>query len=48
VNLTLLGVQVPPGRHRVKIEVSAGPEKAAGIVALVALLGTVGLAWKGR
>jgi len=48
VDLVLLGVQVPPGNHRVKIQVSAGPEKAAGIVALAALLGVVGLAWKGR
>lgn len=48
VDLALLGVQVPPGFHSVKIAVSSGPEKAAGIVALVALLGTVGLAWKGR
>ena len=48
VDLALLGVQVPPGKHRVEVAVSAGPEKAAGIVALVALLGTTGLAWKGR
>ncbi|HSS77060.1 MAG TPA: hypothetical protein VLV54_09975, partial [Thermoanaerobaculia bacterium] len=48
VDLVLLGVQVPPGNHRVKIQVSAGPEKATGIVALVTLLGVVGLAWKGR
>jgi hypothetical protein len=48
VDLALLGVQVPPGNHRVKIAISAGPETAAGIVALATLLGVVGLAWKGR
>jgi hypothetical protein len=48
VDLALLGVQVPPGKHRVEVAVSAGPEKAAGIVAFLALLGTLGLAWKGR
>jgi hypothetical protein len=48
VDLTLLGVQVPPGTHKVEIAVSAGPEEVAGIVALVVLVGTIGLAWKGR
>jgi hypothetical protein len=37
VNLNLLGVAVPAGRHRVVIEVSAWPEIAAGAVALAAL-----------
>lgn len=38
VNLSLLGVEVPPGTHRVRVEVSSGPEKAAGIVALLTFL----------
>jgi hypothetical protein len=42
VDLVLLGVQVPPGTHRVRIEVPAGPERAAGIVALLAFVGLVG------
>jgi hypothetical protein len=41
VDLVLLGVQVPPGAHRVRIEVPAGPERAAGIVALLALVAVV-------
>lgn len=48
VDLALLGVQVPPGKHLVKVAASAGPEKAAGLVALAALLGTIGLAWERR
>ncbi len=48
VDVALLGVQVPPGHHTVEIAASAGPEKAAGTLALLALLGSVGLAWKGR
>ena len=43
VDLVLLGVEVPPGTHRVRIEVPAGPERAAGIVALLALIGAVGM-----
>ncbi|HEX6902015.1 MAG TPA: hypothetical protein VF789_20020 [Thermoanaerobaculia bacterium] len=38
VNLSLLGVEVPPGTHRVRVEVSSGPEKAAGVVGLLAFL----------
>lgn len=38
VNLNLLGVEVPKGRHRVVLEVSAWPEAIAGTVAIVALL----------
>jgi hypothetical protein len=37
VNLNLLGVAVPAGRHRVVLAVSAGPEILAGGVALAAL-----------
>src|SRR3954471_7743483 len=48
VDLALLGVQVPPGKHLVEITASAGPEKLAVLVALAGLLGTLGLAWKGR
>jgi hypothetical protein len=39
VNLNLLGVVVPPGRHRVVLAVSAWPETVAGILALLALAG---------
>jgi hypothetical protein len=38
VNLNLLGVEVPAGRHRVVLEVSAWPEILAGGVALLALI----------
>jgi hypothetical protein len=37
VNLNLLGVQVPAGRHRVVLEVSDWPEITAGCAALAAL-----------
>jgi hypothetical protein len=36
VNLNLLGVEVPAGRHRIVLEVSAWPEITAGWVALAA------------
>ncbi len=38
VNLNLLGVEVPAGRHRVVLEVSAWPEIMAGGLAFAALL----------
>ncbi|HEY0512307.1 MAG TPA: hypothetical protein VGH73_10405 [Thermoanaerobaculia bacterium] len=41
VNLCLLGIEVPPGTHRVRLAVSAAPEKLAGGIALVALLGAL-------
>jgi hypothetical protein len=41
VNLTQLGVEVPPGAHRVKVEVSAWPETAAGGMAILAFLGAL-------
>ncbi len=37
VDLNLLGVEVPPGRHRVVIEVSSWPEWLAAAVALLTL-----------
>ena len=46
VNLSLLGVEVPPGTHHVRVAVSAGPEKLAGGVAVVAFLVALGLAWR--
>jgi hypothetical protein len=46
VNLSLLGVEVPPGTHRVRVAVSAGPEKLAGGAAVVAFLAALGLAWR--
>ncbi|HYN22289.1 MAG TPA: hypothetical protein VE078_15115, partial [Thermoanaerobaculia bacterium] len=45
VNLALLGIEVPPGKHRVVMEVSSWPEWVAGVVALVALAGAV---WAAR
>ncbi len=44
VNLSLLGVQVPPGAHRVEVGVSAWPEKLAGGVALLAFVAAAALA----
>lgn len=48
LNLTLLGVEVPAGEHRVTIEVSSRPEAVAGGVALAALAACLVLAWPGR
>lgn len=44
VNLNLLGVEVPAGRHRVVLDVSAWPEITAGCVALAALAAALALA----
>jgi hypothetical protein len=41
VDLNLLGVEVPPGRHRVVLSVSSWPEWLAGVVALVTLIAAV-------
>jgi len=41
VDLVLLGVVVPPGRHRVTIEVSAWPEILAGAIALAGFVAVV-------
>jgi len=38
VDLVLLGVEVPPGRHRLALSVSAIPEIVSGVIALLALL----------
>jgi hypothetical protein len=46
VNLSLLGIEVPPGIHRVRLAVSAWPEELAGGIALVVFLAAVGLAWR--
>ncbi|HTG35217.1 MAG TPA: hypothetical protein VLB76_20045 [Thermoanaerobaculia bacterium] len=46
VNLSLLGVEVPPGTHRVRVAVGAGPEKLAGGVAVAAFLVALGMAWR--
>jgi hypothetical protein len=46
VNLSLLGVQVPPGAHRVEVGVSATPEKVAGGVALLVFVVAGALAWR--
>ncbi len=39
----LLGVQVPPGKHRVTVEVSAWPEILAGAVALLGFAGALAI-----
>jgi hypothetical protein len=41
VDLNLLGVEVPPGRHRVVLAVSSWPEGLAAAVALVTLVAAV-------
>ena len=46
VNLVLMGVEVPPGSHRVRVEASSGPEKLAGGIAAAAFLGALALAWR--
>ena len=46
VDLTLLGVVVPPGRQRVTVSASNAPEQGAALFALVAALAALGLAWK--
>ena len=47
-NVTLLGVEVPPGEHRVVIEVGDGPETAGLALSLLTLLGIAGVAWVAR
>jgi hypothetical protein len=42
VDLNLLGVEVPPGRHRVVLSVSSWPEWMAAAVALVTLVAAAG------
>jgi hypothetical protein len=46
VNLSLLGVEVPPGSHRVWVEVGYGPEALAGGIAVLAFLGALVMAWR--
>jgi hypothetical protein len=46
VNLCLLGIEVPPGNHRVWVEVTAGPEVAAGLVAWLAFVAAAVAAWR--
>lgn len=41
VNLHLLGVEVPPGEHRIVLGVAWWPEALAGVVALLALAGAL-------
>ena len=45
VNLSLLGIEVPPGNHRVWVEAGAAPEALAGALAIVAFLGALFLAF---
>lgn len=46
-NLLLVGIEVPAGRHRVVLEVSAWPEAVAGVAALVLALGLAWIAVRG-
>ncbi|HET9211335.1 MAG TPA: hypothetical protein VFR03_13090 [Thermoanaerobaculia bacterium] len=46
VNLSLLGIEVPPGSHRVWVEVGYEPEALAEGIAIVAFLGALVLAWR--
>ncbi len=46
--LTLLGVVVPPGEHRVVIEVDDTPEVLGGLLSVVALMAVVVVAWRTR
>jgi hypothetical protein len=48
VDLNLLGVEVPPGRHRVVLEVSAWPEITAATVALLTLGAALAVLWRTR
>ncbi len=48
VNLSLLGIEVPPGSHRVWVEVTSGPEALAGGIAWLALLVALVLARRPR
>lgn len=45
INLNLLGVEVPAGRHRIVLEVSAWPEILAGGVALLVAAGLIAALW---
>ncbi|MES1211328.1 MAG: hypothetical protein ABUL63_03230, partial [Acidobacteriota bacterium] len=48
VDLNLLGVEVPPGRHRVVLEVSAWPEGLASAAAMLTFAAAVTLLVKKR
>ncbi len=47
VDLALLGVEVPPGRHEVAIRIPPGPERPAAGLALVMAAILAALAWRG-
>lgn len=48
VDLTLLGVEVPPGRHRITVVVSSRPEKLALLVSLAAAAAALAVALRRR
>lgn len=48
VDLNLLGIEVPPGRHRVVLEVPAWPEWVAGAVAGLVLAWALWVVWAER
>ncbi|MFN7942584.1 MAG: hypothetical protein U0X73_13400 [Thermoanaerobaculia bacterium] len=48
VDFALLGVEVPPGKHRVLIDVDRAPEFVAGALAVAALCIALAVVWRGR
>ena len=48
LDLTLTGVEVPPGEHTVELTVSSRPETLAAAGGLAAALACLALAWSGR
>lgn len=48
VNLTLLGVTVPPGRHRISVAIDGRPEAIAGAVSLAVLLAAAFVVFRPR
>jgi hypothetical protein len=48
VDLNLMGIEVPAGKHRVVLEVPAWPEIAAGGVAVMVMVGALWVLWWGR
>jgi hypothetical protein len=48
VQITLLGVVVPPGEHRVVLEVDDTPEVLGGLLSVAVLMAVVVVAWRTR
>ena len=45
-NLDLVGIEMPPGHHRVRLDVSAWPEAAAGGLAFIVTCALLWLGWR--